>query len=320
VERDAAADDPGASRDDPVEKPDLAQLKEEADRGARPAMLAYADALVEWRRTPDAWDEAIEIYERLIGHDPTDAVAHFHAGVAYRKRFDLSDKAGAGDFSKAVKHWKAALDQNPNQYIWRRRIQQYGPRLDKPYSFYDWVSTAREAIRERGESPHDLIIEPRGAELAYPEREMRSAEAATPPPDPDPDGRITRDEKPLIEIETIDVPSTQRGQAGARRVHLVFSTNEAHKAHWNNEVDELVCRLNPPEGVTVSKRHLTHPIPDDVATSTEDRVVEFEVRADESRADDDKPLRIPGYALYYVCEGAEGVCLYLRKDFEVVIN
>jgi hypothetical protein len=38
---------------------------------------------------------------------------------------------------KAVQYWTMALDMDSNQYIWRRRIQQYGPRLEKPYSFYD---------------------------------------------------------------------------------------------------------------------------------------------------------------------------------------
>ena len=56
----------------------------------------------------------------------------------------------AGDFQAAVDHWGAALRLNPNQYIYRRRIQQYGPRLTKPYPFYDWIKQARSDIAARG--------------------------------------------------------------------------------------------------------------------------------------------------------------------------
>jgi len=74
-------------------------------------------------------------------------------------RFD-SISPQTQDFEKALKHWQIALDMNPSQYIWRRRIQQYGPRLDKPYSFYDWITQARKDILKRGETPVELNAEP----------------------------------------------------------------------------------------------------------------------------------------------------------------
>ena len=48
------------------------------------------------------------------------------------------------------------------------RIQQYGPRLDKPYPFYDWVPTAIEEITARGETPVDLSVELVASEFAEP--------------------------------------------------------------------------------------------------------------------------------------------------------
>ena len=42
-----------------------------------------------------------------------------------------------GDFANAVNAWSQARNADPNQCIWRRRLQQYGPRLAKPYPFYD---------------------------------------------------------------------------------------------------------------------------------------------------------------------------------------
>lgn len=69
-----------------------------------------------------------------------------------------------------MEHRGKALDLVP--YIFRRRIQQYGPRLDKPYPFYDWVSEARAAVLARGETPVEPRVEPGGAELAAPLERM----------------------------------------------------------------------------------------------------------------------------------------------------
>ena len=98
--------------------------------------------------------EAIKAYLKVLEKEPEQGLTHFHLGVAYRKRYD-SDHRQPEDFQMAVEHWGKALDIDPNQYIWRRRIQQYGPRLDKPYSFYDWVGEARReimALAARGRS------------------------------------------------------------------------------------------------------------------------------------------------------------------------
>ena len=61
-------------------------------------------------------------------------------------------------FQRAIDAWGQALAIDPNHYIWRRRIQQYGPRLIKPYPFYDWVEQAAREIRARGETPVELAV------------------------------------------------------------------------------------------------------------------------------------------------------------------
>ena len=38
-----------------------------------------------------------------------------------------------------------------------------------------------------------------------------------------------------------------------------------------------------------------------------------------SSPEDDGAVRIPGYALYYVCEDIDGTCLYRRQDLEVEV-
>ena len=40
-----------------------------------------------------------------------------------------------GDFQAAVDAWGSAPALDPNQYIWRRRIEQYGPRLRQTLRF-----------------------------------------------------------------------------------------------------------------------------------------------------------------------------------------
>ena len=101
-----------------------------------------------WGDDRDVSDAITELGQR-IGEAPEDSRAHFRLGVAYRKRYDSAERR-AGDFQKAVEQWVRALELDPNQYIFRRRIQQYGPRLDKPYPFYDWGSRSEGGRRGAG--------------------------------------------------------------------------------------------------------------------------------------------------------------------------
>lgn len=292
--------------------PDIESLRREAQSGDAQALRALADALYLWR-TDDALDEAIDLYQAALDAGAPAGSTHFRLGVVHRRRFE-TDARREGDFGAAVAHWQTALDQDPNQYIWRRRIQQYGPRLDKPYSFYDWVSEAREAIRARGQTPHPLSVDPQGAELAHPSRDFTASAAEQAPPDPE--GRIRRDEDALIEVETVVTPATD-DRARAARIHLIFSPNHAVQGHWNNEVAPMEVWIDPPEGWQVDQRRLTAP-PGEGAVSEETRTLEFEVRAPEGWSG--QPTAFPAYALYYACEGEAGVCLYLRRDLDIVVG
>src|SRR5262249_23307569 len=157
----------------------------------------------------------------------------------------------AGDFQKAVEQWSVALDLDPNQYIWRRRIQQYGPRLDKPYSFYDWVTTARKDIAARGEVPASLSVEPGGAEFAQSGKSFATGSVDV--AEPDPRGRIHRDPGQFIKIETAVVPNTKAREV-SERVHVVFRPNPANKSHWNNEAGDFVFWVSAPSGWSVSQQ------------------------------------------------------------------
>ncbi len=244
---------------------------------------------------------------------------HFRFGVLRRMRHD-SEYRRPHDFADAVHHWSMALAKNPNQYIWRRRIQQYGPRLDKPYPFYDWIPVAREEILARGETPVPLVAEPSGAEIAQPARNKSGK--STEKQDgthPDPDGKLHRDTAGLVNAEAVVVSSTSGNKPGYR-VHLTFTPDTKRAAHWNNESGEAAFWLEGTAGWNVSAPVATLPVPEDPdATSEEVRTVEFEVFPDGEKAAT-TPGRIRGTLLFYVCEGADGVCRYLAKDIEIAIH
>ena len=264
-----------------------------------------------WGDDRDVSDAITKLEQRIV-EAPEDSRAHFRLGVAYRKRYD-SDERRAGDFRKAVEQWLRALDLDPNQYIFRRRIQQYGPRLDKPYPFYDWIPEARAAVEERGETPVILRVEPRGAEFAEPLKSF--AASAETWQSPDPDGRIFRDEKPLIAAESVVVPAViERGERA--RIHVTLRPDLSLKAHWNNEVDDLVFWVDPPAGFRVDRRHHTLAIPPE-PVSQELRQVEFEIASPDNFTG---MATISAYALYYVCEDVAGTCLFRRQDVRVELS
>ncbi len=222
-----------------------------------------------------------------------------------------SPSSEADDFRAAVAAWGTALDLDPNQYVWRRRIQQYGPRLYKPYPFYDWVPDAETAIRKRGEVPVTLPVRPDGSEVAQPAKAL--AVPADAPAIPDPKGQVHRD-KGLVTCEVVVVPAAvEPGQSA--RLHLTFRITRRTAAHWNNEAEPLRVWTDPPNGVAVSERIIAADRPT-AATSTEPRTVGFEVQVPNDAAG---TVRVPVYALYHLCDDAGGTCRFVRLDVSVEI-
>ncbi len=300
---------PGAPRSSGP--PDPASLRRTAEAN---------DDVGAWRAVGDAlticggagWvDEAIDAYARALALDPSDKNGWFRLGVARRMRHESAARR-PGDFQAAIDAWSHALALDPNQYIWRRRIEQYGPRLTKPYSFYDWVAQARAEISRRGETPFPLVVEPYGSELAGPVREV-VADAA--PVEPDPKGQIHRDKERLIEAEVVVVPA-RIGRGKAARVHLAFSPNAAHAGHWNNESTPLRVWIGGAEGWTISTRLLEAP-QSDRPESDEVRRLDFEVKAPSAATG---KTRLAAYALYNTCEEAGGRCLFLRQDLTIELQ
>ena len=292
--------------------PDLGRLRDLTRAGGAAAWRAYGDALFLWGGD-GRLDQVVQAYERAAQAEPDAGATQFRLGSVYRRRDD-SNSRRPGDFQRAAAHWARALDLDPNQYIWRRRLQQYGPRLHKPYPFYDWVDEARREIRVRGEEPAPLAVEPGGAEIAAPAERFEAG--ARESKEPDPDGRIRRDPGRLVEIEAAAVPPSVKA-GGVVRVHLVFRLNPAVDAHWNNEGGPLRTWVEPPPGWSADRREREAPSPRETV-SAETREIGVELRAPDlappGRA------RIRAYALYYVCEGATGVCLYRRQDVSLSVE
>ncbi len=292
-------------------QPDVAALRRRAEQGGSyQAWRDLGDALVLWAG-PDGVEEAIRAYTRAIQAQPDDADAHFRLGVCYRARCESEDQE-PGDFQTAVDHWMTARALQPNQYIWRRRIEQYGPRLTKPYPFYDWVQTAGREIRARGDQPVELKVLPTGSETAGPAREWEATPGETKPPDPE--GRIARDTQGLVQVEVTVVPAHVKPGAAAR-VHITMRPNGARKAHWNNEAEPLSVWVDLPPAWRAQPQLLVWPR-SDRPSSSEPRHLELEVCA---APDASGMSRLGAYALYYVCEGTDGTCCFLRQDIPITI-
>jgi tetratricopeptide (TPR) repeat protein len=274
--------------------------------------LAHGDALV-LSGLPPHIEEAIKAYGQVVELDARNADAFFRLGVTHRIRYDRPERQ-PGDFQAAIDAWQEALRLRPNNYIFRRRLQQYGPRLDKPYPFYDWVEVARKDIAARGETPVELGCEPVGSEVAQPARKFKPSSKKGPKGDPA--GKIRGDRKGLIEVTQAVVRGTDKDNRQIVQVHLALRPNARLEAHWNNEAEPLRLWIKRPKTGKLGRRFVEYANPPQ-ALSTEERALSFEVRLPSRQRGS---LTIKAYALYNVCAGREGKCQYLRQDIKVKIK
>jgi hypothetical protein len=297
---------------DSASLPSLEGLQRRAEKSRSPdAWRELGDSCVLWGR-PAKLDEAIEAYAKAHRISPDDGDALFRMGACHLMRYE-SERGLPTDFQRAVDLWSQAVSIDPNQYIWRRRIQQYGPRLAKPYPFYDWVEIAAREIKARGEEPTRLPVLPTGAELARPARHFGTDGRVF--ESPDPDGRVLRDTERLVIAEITVVPPTVRPEESVR-VHVTLRPNGARKVHWNNEAGPVRLWIEKRPGWDVQPRLLETP-PTEKPESTEPRHLEFEVRA-ASKAKGRSGLS--AYVLYYVCEDVDGTCMFLRQDIVIPVK
>ena len=313
--------------------------------------LGLADALVVWERNTDALTEAIGIYRRLDSQlqelaeankdeseadsvDETPPAAersrkrpkppgrleqirgqlNFRLGAANRILYEQQGQVDSETLLASVTRWEQALSLNPNQYIYRRRIEQYGPRLKKPYSFYDWVAQARDDIQSRGESPVPLPVEPNGAELAERARTMIVESQAE---NPDPAARIILDDGTLVQVHHAFVPTEPKpGEVIA--VHINFQVRGTAK--WNHETTPLKMWVEPDPAtaseIKLSTNLVQDKTPYNAPESRQPVSLSFEMEIAPSA---EGPVRLNGFALFNICETRNGQCIFRRRNFTVEI-
>lgn len=153
-----------------------------------------------------------------------------------------------------------------------------------------------------------------GSEIAQPMRRfLTDSEKAS---SPDPDGLLDRDTTGLIEVEAAVVPSRIRS-GKSTRVHINFLPAESLQAHWNNEAEPLRVWVDLPEGWGTENPLLSAPQPEEIE-SVEMRHIDFGILTPAGL--DPGTVPITAYALYYVCEGKNGTCQFLRKDIKIHIE
>ncbi|MEM9942583.1 MAG: tetratricopeptide repeat protein, partial [Planctomycetota bacterium] len=228
-----------------------------------------------------------------------------------RMRFDSDDRQ-SGDFERAVEHWTKALQLNPNQYIWRRRIQQFGPILDKPYPFYNWIDTAQADLIDRGETPTPISVPPTESELAQPSRTRNRITKSVNLVSPDPESKIQTDD--TLSISQIVVPATDSRKTTVR-LHLLLQPG-VPSVGWNNEADPVTVWIDAEQDVTIPKPLLTiapNAEASQKATSNETRTAEVEISWK-----GDRPEKLAtGYVLYHRCDKQTGQCSFWRQNFTV---
>ena len=279
---------------------------------AKPTAKAWrtlGDHFLLWE--PAHIKETIATYAKAVNLDKKDGNARFRLGVALRKRWESSQRHPT-DFQLAVQSWEEALGIDPNQYIWRRRIQQYGPRLTKPYPFYDWVSRANREIAKRGEKPVKLKVALTESEQASPSRSFSTIDKQA--KSPDPQAQINLDNG-LIQTRVTSVPTKPRAGRTVR-IHVTMSPNKKRKAHWNNLSKPLRLWIDPPKGWQVSRQLVSSAQPK-TPESAETRLLDFELKIPGNARGQQT---IQAYALYFVCEDVNGVCLFLRQNISIKLN
>lgn len=263
--------------------------------------------------TGAAFEQELVRLDDAFGHPPTftnrNSEAAFRMGVAHRKRYD-SPEGTPEDFEKAVHYWSGALRKDPSNYIWRRRLQQFGPRLDKPYPFYNWISQARQDIRDRGDLPHPLVVEPSGAETARPGNADPDREQAE--PHPDPFHKLPEQDPGHFTPTIVYVPHTD----GVTEAFRVFVELEpvADRAKWNDEGGRSTLRPVAPPNWSVTPEVLTfRPV-----AGRSSRTVEFELRRtspfDPFVEDRQAPPKLTLQFFLHSCFGTPEVCAYQRLD------
>lgn len=298
------------------EKPDAQERADpgirKPEEGAKLEVPADAISRMLWApREARGFNAAVDLLAAHAHRADASPRDRFRHGVALRMRYD-SNARQVDDFQKSIDAWRAALALRPSQYIWRRRIQQWGPRLDKPYPFYGWTQEAREDLIARGEEPHVLPVKLTTSELSGREApELTKAGGEH----PDPKRGVPRDRALWVAVENAVAPHTgarREGEPRAVQVHLVMRPSVAHAVHWSNDGGSTEVWIENAEEWGLEAPGFVLPIPQESERSTETRTFDFMITPS-ARAGEE----LRGTVFYYVCGDQDDECRFLAQDFAI---
>ncbi len=264
----------------------------------------YFDALSAflWPAGRDGERAKTDILAYAEAH-PKDAAAQWRLGVVYRMRHESFERS-LGDFQQAVNHWQAGLELDPSHYIYRRRLEQYGPLLTKPYPFYPWIPEARKAL---GKDAPTLVAEPTGTEMAG--RAVLDPDAAG-RPEPDSKGADRSIQDGLRIEATVVYMATRKGRLAARvHLHLIPAGNRV--LLWDAQapvyvhVEPLESSFTFDSNTQVARLRGTDPA-EEIAT------LDFEAQFEPGKAED---IEFDGYILYRARTEPRGPSRLIRQDF-----
>lgn len=248
-------------------------------------------------------ENSLGSYRSHLLKKPEDAAAHFQLGVLLRHRYD-SEERQSGDFQAAIDSWARALALNPGQYIWRRRIQQFGPRLDKPYPFYNWMEKAGDDLEARGEEIPTIHPLPTLSELAEPTK--RTTASTSEALYPDPKGKLPND-RTLLKIETTLVPHTDAARSSLRRLHLRLAPQG--DAHWSSDAQEIEVWLLRGQEEPIRLASQADTLASDEESSPRPRLLEAEFAPPEGE--------YQLVAFYSLCRDETAECLFLKQELSL---
>ncbi len=286
------------------------ELDEEVEP-ARPSKALSSLLTQNGPTAPDTFASAVAALEQEAQAEGAPPSATFCYGVALRMRYD-SPQRKADDFQESLNAWNAALRRRPSQYIWRRRIQQWGPALDKPYPFYGWIEQANREVSERGETPHPIRVALTSSELSGRQVSESTSEARE---HPDPQRAIPRAKADWVSIESAVAPNTSppgQGEPETVQVHLVLRPALDRGLHWGNDAGPTEIWIEDADRWGLARPDFVLARPRNSELSQEARTLDFMASKTSSEG-----AQLRGTAFFFACGDKDDECRFLAQDFVV---
>jgi tetratricopeptide (TPR) repeat protein len=303
----AAPKKPPTAGSDQLPDPRITRRTASEARSAK-GWRKHADALV-LAGQPAQLKEAIETYLRVLKMADDDADASFRLGVTYRIRYDRPDHQN-GDFQAAIDAWRKAVELQPENQVFTARLLQYGPSVDRPGQFYAWIAEAEKAVKQKGETPVKLSVEPTVMELAHPAG--KSAGESEPASKDDPGDKAKKDGDNLVRVEQAVVRGIgDRGERVAV-VYVAFRPDADRNVRWDASAPLLLWISKPKTG-KLSREFVEYTAgPQSSAEGV--RTLCFEIELPKQS----KALpTIEAHAVYSVNPGQDGKPQLLQQDIQI---